>query len=674
MPFLQFMSSSDEDDSARNLTLRPSSMGGYLLKLKHRGVEEVSASPSLSLQTGLLADHSALNPFGQWNRRWINIEGHYVRWYTKVSSAQPSGSLDLRYVTCIRELHEGDKSAAAAGGGLVPGCFLVEGQERSLVLRCESPQEREKWIRILLVLVDKARGGDGTRGVSRTLQARPAEIEVSTTVQSKAKSAAVVPIDAAGGAAPDPTPAEREQAVRRPDSASSGASSRSAGSRSRASRKHKMRAAGDGSGLQAAVDLAGAAPLSPPPKKQEGNVAAGESGVLRSAIISSGDEVVELQSESPVVTASPKGSLAFRMNSDQSQAAAAAEGGDATPSSAAAAAAPTGVFHIGSKSGKPGSQLREPISDVYSSDFATLSGSRAASVDSEESGQSSMGSRLRRNIQDNPLEDENNNGRSGVPRRPNSGGGLSGMLGLGGRRGIGYGTGSSASASSAQTSAEATPGSVQVDAPVVPRSDELKVGNKLKALVPMPGTSAPAAYRIKKDDILKKLGGGVVGGAAAESADVDVQTIDNRISDTLMHDEELHRQNERMQQKQRAVQKAWGSPDPAPAPAPARSSSERARDGYSPTNDGIIGGGSRSFARNYQGIVDTTLSTVGFGIVNTGDSQVKSFSSLGGEETDETAAWEETGGECTCSSLESAATTSASSAASLPPNSRLRKR
>jgi len=112
--FLHLMSSSDEDDSARNLSLRPSSMGAYLLKLKRRGVEEVSSSSSMSVpqrqQHGVLSEHpgSVLNPFGQWNRRWIHIEGHYVRWYAKVSSPQPSGSLDLRFVTCIRELIEGD--------------------------------------------------------------------------------------------------------------------------------------------------------------------------------------------------------------------------------------------------------------------------------------------------------------------------------------------------------------------------------------------------------------------------------------------------------------------------------------------------------------------------------------------------------------------------------------
>ena len=67
--------SSEENDSAQNLARRPSSMGGYLLKLKRRCTDDVrgavlTPSPAGASAAGagvVLADQSAalLDPFGQ---------------------------------------------------------------------------------------------------------------------------------------------------------------------------------------------------------------------------------------------------------------------------------------------------------------------------------------------------------------------------------------------------------------------------------------------------------------------------------------------------------------------------------------------------------------------------------------------------------------------------------
>jgi len=88
----------EEQNAATNLKLRPSILGAYLDKLKRRGASGADDRMDIESLT-----HSIL---GKWNTRWINIEGHYIRWYQNVSSSQARGSLDLRWITCIREVDD----------------------------------------------------------------------------------------------------------------------------------------------------------------------------------------------------------------------------------------------------------------------------------------------------------------------------------------------------------------------------------------------------------------------------------------------------------------------------------------------------------------------------------------------------------------------------------------
>ena len=95
---------SKDELTALNALLRPgSTMGGSLLKLK-RGRSGLNAA------------------FSRWNKRWVNIEGHYLRWYANVHATQPSGSIDLRHICALAECRHarvaGRSSSDRAGGEL----------------------------------------------------------------------------------------------------------------------------------------------------------------------------------------------------------------------------------------------------------------------------------------------------------------------------------------------------------------------------------------------------------------------------------------------------------------------------------------------------------------------------------------------------------------------------
>lgn len=121
---------SREDLEERN---RVSSYRGYLFKLRR--------------SKNLLAP--------QWGRRWITIEGHFLKWYRQEMDVSPSGMIDLKY---IRSIHKLDSGPAFA--------FVITCEERTLVLRCTSKNEMNSWIRALHIQADIARGGSGMMVVS----------------------------------------------------------------------------------------------------------------------------------------------------------------------------------------------------------------------------------------------------------------------------------------------------------------------------------------------------------------------------------------------------------------------------------------------------------------------------------------------------------------------------
>lgn len=119
-----------EDIEERN---RVSSYRGYLFKLRR--------------SKNLLAP--------QWGKRWITIEGHFLKWYRQETDLSPSGMIDLKY---IRSIHKLDSGPAWT--------FVITCEERTLVLRCSSKNEMNSWIRALHIQADIARGGTGMMVVS----------------------------------------------------------------------------------------------------------------------------------------------------------------------------------------------------------------------------------------------------------------------------------------------------------------------------------------------------------------------------------------------------------------------------------------------------------------------------------------------------------------------------
>jgi hypothetical protein len=120
---------------------RQSSLSGYLYKMKR--------------QRKLLVP--------QWNRRWFSIEGRFFRWYENAHSEEPSGTIDLKKVSYISRFEmQGAYS------------FIVGYPDRNLMLRAETVEGMEKWIRALQLQADVARGGDGTNMIIGGAPASPA--------------------------------------------------------------------------------------------------------------------------------------------------------------------------------------------------------------------------------------------------------------------------------------------------------------------------------------------------------------------------------------------------------------------------------------------------------------------------------------------------------------------
>ena len=123
---------------------RITSLEGYLYKLKRK-------------------PQNMLLP--QWNKRFFTIEGRVMRWYKSKQTLQPSGEVQLATMTLDRfdsSLPQASHAASAPIAQLAQSfSFTIGTPTRSLLLRAESQVEMEKWIRVLSINADRARGGDG---------------------------------------------------------------------------------------------------------------------------------------------------------------------------------------------------------------------------------------------------------------------------------------------------------------------------------------------------------------------------------------------------------------------------------------------------------------------------------------------------------------------------------
>eukprot|EP01031_Cornospumella_fuschlensis_P047372 gene47372-58025_t len=103
---------------------RVSSFRGYLYKLRR--------------SKNLLAP--------QWGKRWITIEGHFLKWYRNESDISPSGMVDLKYIRGINKVED------------TPNAFAITSEDRTLVLKCSSKADMQNWIRAMHIQADIARG------------------------------------------------------------------------------------------------------------------------------------------------------------------------------------------------------------------------------------------------------------------------------------------------------------------------------------------------------------------------------------------------------------------------------------------------------------------------------------------------------------------------------------
>lgn len=119
---------------------RQCSLSGYLLKMKrHRKL---------------------LVP--QWNRRWFSIEGKFLKWYETSTSEESSGSIDLKRVSYISRFEmQGAYS------------FIIGYPDRNLMIRAETLECMDKWIRALQLQADIARGGNGMNIITNSGPSSP---------------------------------------------------------------------------------------------------------------------------------------------------------------------------------------------------------------------------------------------------------------------------------------------------------------------------------------------------------------------------------------------------------------------------------------------------------------------------------------------------------------------
>jgi hypothetical protein len=91
----------------------------------------------------------------QWGKRWFSIEGHFLKWYRQESDLFSSGMIDLKYIRSISKLDNHGQFS-----------FVINSDERNLILRAANLTEMHAWIRALHMHADIARGGKGTMVVS----------------------------------------------------------------------------------------------------------------------------------------------------------------------------------------------------------------------------------------------------------------------------------------------------------------------------------------------------------------------------------------------------------------------------------------------------------------------------------------------------------------------------
>ena len=87
----------------------------------------------------------------QWNKRFFSIEGKYLRWYKSHTDEHWSGFINLLTVTNIQQFEQQGSYS-----------FIMNCPDRNLLLRANSSQELSKWVRVLQMQTDNAKGGNGT--------------------------------------------------------------------------------------------------------------------------------------------------------------------------------------------------------------------------------------------------------------------------------------------------------------------------------------------------------------------------------------------------------------------------------------------------------------------------------------------------------------------------------
>jgi len=125
---------------------------GFLWKKKRRTTANSGSNGNSGGSGGSLLGGS------EWTKRWFTLEGRFLRWRWSSLSSEASGSIDLRDVISLREMH--DKSQQEQTD------FALQTEARCFYLRAPSGSEARRWVRALQMYSDRAKGGDGTGIIS----------------------------------------------------------------------------------------------------------------------------------------------------------------------------------------------------------------------------------------------------------------------------------------------------------------------------------------------------------------------------------------------------------------------------------------------------------------------------------------------------------------------------
>lgn len=97
-----------------------------------------------------------------WNRRWFSLEGRYLKWYKSVNDTIPRSFVDLQLVTRVTPFE--------TEGGTYS--FIISHPDRNLMLRADTMDEMNLWLRAIRIQVDLIRGGNGTSSMSGAMEKR----------------------------------------------------------------------------------------------------------------------------------------------------------------------------------------------------------------------------------------------------------------------------------------------------------------------------------------------------------------------------------------------------------------------------------------------------------------------------------------------------------------------